>query len=152
MENRDTWSGKTSPEHSAATEAKTSGQSSKKLRESQTKRLLFLDLRKANGHVPDASWEMDGQSLGELTTLNFGESPNVAAESHLSQILEENPLPKYSLSAKACQGILNRAQRRGKELPQALKIALEIQSGAYRATALTDPTRQDVMGADGART
>lgn len=91
-------------------------------------RLLFLDLRKANGHTPDASWEMDGQSLGELTTLNFGESPSVAVESHLSQILEENPRPKYSLSAKACQGILRRAERRGKELPEKLKEALERQS------------------------
>ena len=125
---------------------------SKKSQKSQTKRLLFLDLRKANGHVPDVSWETDGQSLGELTTRNSGECPSVAVESHLSQILEDNPLPKYSLSTTACQGILRRAERRGKELPQALKIALEVQSGAYRETESTEPILPDATVADGART
>jgi hypothetical protein len=46
----------------------------------------------------------------------------------LSQILEDSPHPKYSLSAKACQGILNRAAKRGKELPPELKAALEAQA------------------------
>ena len=45
----------------------------------------------------------------------------------LSDILEEDADPKYSLSSKACAGILNRAQRRGKELPEILKKALENQ-------------------------
>lgn len=70
----------------------------------------------------------DGQWLGECMTRNFGESPSVAAESRLSQILEAAPPMKYYLSAKACQGILNRAQRRGKELPAALRDALIRQS------------------------
>ena len=48
---------------------------------------------------------------------SFGESPKDVVESHLSQILEDNPPSKYCLSAKACQGILNRANRRGKSLP-----------------------------------
>lgn len=59
---------------------------------------------------------------------SFGECPSVAAESRLSQILEEHPHPKYYLSAKACRGILNRAERRGKQLPEALKAALLLQS------------------------
>jgi hypothetical protein len=46
----------------------------------------------------------------------------------LSQILEAHVPEKYSLSAQACRGILNRAQRRGKELPPMLKEALEMQS------------------------
>jgi len=33
--------------------------------------------------------------------------------------------PRFYLSPKACSGILRRAQRRGKELPPALKAALE---------------------------
>lgn len=70
----------------------------------------------------------DGQRLGECMTRNFGESPSVAAESRLSQILEAAPPMKYCLSAKACQGILNRAQRRGKELPTDLRDALIRQS------------------------
>jgi hypothetical protein len=43
----------------------------------------------------------------------------------LSDILEESPDPKFSLSAKACQGILRRAEKRGRELPHSLRVALE---------------------------
>lgn len=55
---------------------------------------------------------------------SFGECPSAAVESHLSQILEDSPRQKYYLSEKACQGILRRAERRGKELPPVLKKAL----------------------------
>ena len=73
-------------------------------------------------------WEDDGAWRGELTTRNTGESPNAAVVSRLSQILEETPQGKYSLSAKACQGILRRAERRGKDLPELLKTVLLMQS------------------------
>ena len=56
--------------------------------------------------------------------LNFGESPSAVVESHLSWILEDNVPEKYYLSARACQGILNRASRRGKALPEILHAAL----------------------------
>lgn len=75
-----------------------------------------------------ATWTDDGVLLGELSTLNTGECPNVAVESRLSQILEDAPLPKYCLSAKACLGILRRAERRGKDLPEKLKAELLMQS------------------------
>ena len=42
----------------------------------------------------------------------------------LSQILEVNVPQKYFLSARACQGILIRASRRGKKLPDLLQMAL----------------------------
>jgi hypothetical protein len=43
--------------------------------------------------------------------------------------LERGNLPqRFYLSPKACAGILRRAQRRGKELPLALKEALEAQA------------------------
>ena len=58
-------------------------------------------------------------------TLNTGECPSAARESTLSQILQANAPTKYYLSAKACAGILRRAERRGKELPPILKEALE---------------------------
>lgn len=88
---------------------------------------------------------MGGLSLGELTTLRTGEKPSetavqemlsvwgphsVAEESRLSQILEVNPLPKYNLTAKACLGILRRAERRGKDLPERLKAVLLMQSAS----------------------
>lgn len=62
-------------------------------------------------------------------TLNIGEKPRVPNPTKLSQILERETDPKYNLSAKACQGILNRAERRGKELPAELKQALIAQTG-----------------------
>ena len=73
-----------------------------------------------------------GPLLGEYWMHSFGESPNAAVESHLSQILEENPHPKYCLSEKACRGIIRRAKNREKELPAELppilKMALEQQA------------------------
>lgn len=63
--------------------------------------------------------------LGVYSMHSFGESPSAAVESHLWQILEEHPHPKYYLSAKACAGILRRAERRGKKLPEMLHQALE---------------------------
>lgn len=50
---------------------------------------------------------------------------NAAAESTLLRILEDNVPEKYYLSARACEGILRRAERRGKELPPMLKEALK---------------------------
>lgn len=78
-------------------------------------------------------WEDDGAWLGECMTRNTGESPNAAAVSQLSQILEVTPQEKYSLSAKACQGILRRAERRGKDLPETLKAVLLLQSELWGA-------------------
>ena len=68
-----------------------------------------------------------GVLLGEYTTHSFGESPKEENESLLSQILEDSAQPKYYLSARACEGILNRAAKRGKQLPEILKTALENQ-------------------------
>lgn len=101
---------------------KTSRQSSKPSQASVRTDYLFLDLR--DGTVPDAWSVMDGALLGGSTMLNTGESPSDVRESTLSQILELNAPEKYCLSAKACQGILNRAERRGKVLPPMLKEAL----------------------------
>ena len=46
----------------------------------------------------------------------------------LSSILEGTVPERFSLSPKACQGILRRAEKRGKELPEVLRIALERQA------------------------
>ena len=126
------WSGKTCPERSAATKGKTSRQSSKRSYASQNRKPPILKcLKKAGtpGGATTMKWEDDGAWLGECMTRNTGESPNVAVVSRLSQILEETPQAKYSLSAKACQGILRRAERRGKDLPETLKAVLLIHRG-----------------------
>ena len=80
--------------------------------------------RGADGAKPEQSMETDGLWLGDSLTLNIGEFPNVENVSRLSQILEDNVPQKYYLSARACQGILVRASRRGKPLPELLKQAL----------------------------
>ena len=61
---------------------------------------------------------------GDCLTLNFGEYPNVENVSTLSMILEMDVPDKYFLSAKACWGIIRRAETRNKEIPVILKIAL----------------------------
>lgn len=60
-----------------------------------------------------------------LTKINNTDQPTEENVTHLSQILELNPDPKYNLSPKACQGILNRAMKRGKKLPPMLEEALK---------------------------
>lgn len=125
------WSGKTCPEHSAATKGETSRQSSKRSSASQSRKPPILKCLKKDGQLGGAAtmkWEDDGAWLGECMTRNTGEYPNAAVESRLSQILEATPPVKYSLSAKACQGILRRAERRGKDLPEPLKTVLLMQS------------------------
>ena len=125
----DSWCGKTSREHSAATAGKTLPPSLKKLSASRSQtRPLCLCLQ-GGGPGADActmKWE-DGALLGEFTTRSFGASPSAGSGSLLSQILEECPHPKYNLSARACVGVLRRAKRRGKELPEILDAALKLQ-------------------------
>ena len=107
----------------------TSRQYSKRSQASQTRQPQYLSLRKANGQKPDASWATLSPSLGERLMPNTGVSPREEIESSLSQILEETPHQKYYLSAKACSGILKRAEKRGRELPGILKEALTRQAG-----------------------
>lgn len=120
--------GKTSPEHTVQTEGKTSVSCSKNSVKLPTAKFQFLDLRKDGGEGLVPLWETDIQSLGAHWMPNIGECPKDVEESGLSQILEERVLPKYYLSAKACAGILRRAERRGKELPQMLRESLEEQT------------------------
>lgn len=149
----DTLCGRTSPEPSAQTAARTSAPCSKKSAESSTKAPMFLDLRRGggvhSGEQAERSWATGIPSRGGCSTLNTGESPSVAVASHLSQILEAQPLPKYYLSATACQGVLRRAERRGKELPPILKAALENQSAliteweAKREASVPQPNKAE---------
>lgn len=65
---------------------------------------------------------------GFYLELNCGEKPRESKPTKLSDILEPDADARYSLSARACQGILNRARKRGKELPKELEEALLSQS------------------------
>ena len=117
--------GRTSPERSAPQEEKTSAPSSPRSRGSGKPMWIYLDLRAGGGPMPAGWREMGGASAGGHTMLSTGESPNVAVESTLSQILDLTAPQKYCLSPKACAGILRRADMRGKELPAMLREALE---------------------------
>lgn len=61
-------------------------------------------------------------------TLNTGERPREQNQAKLSDILQDDADCKYNLSSRACLGILRRAEKRGKELPEVLKEALESQA------------------------
>ena len=74
-------------------------------------------------------------SLGASLTPSGSAWPSAAdvCLCTLSEVLEDGPLPtRYYLSAKACQGILRRAAKRGKALPAHLQVAL-------RAAAASTP-------------
>lgn len=80
---------------------------------------------------PKGKWEKAGCIVGDgysvawrVYDAQYWGVPSDARESTLSQILEANVPEKYFLSAKACAGILRRAEKRGKELPPMLKEAL----------------------------
>lgn len=135
---------------------KTSAASSKHSHKSAKKTFAFLDLR-GGGHTADASsWNTEA-SLGEswthsisehhkdgsasvfcvtstdlrqngfCLTLNLSDQPREVNPSLLSEVLDEDADPKYNLSSKACRGILNRANKRGKKLPEVLEEALKNQ-------------------------
>ena len=118
--------GKTCQERSAPTEEKISEPCWKNLPAWNNQTFQFLDLRVggADGAKPEQSPETDGLWFGDSLTLNIGESPREESASLLSWILEGNVPQKYYLSARACQGILTRASRRGKPLPDILRQAL----------------------------
>ena len=104
--------------------------------EKRRESLMCLCLKMESGQSQESStmtWE-DGALLGEYMTHSIGESPNVAVVSRLSAILEECPHQKYYLSSKATLGILRRAQKRGKSLPEPLFKALLAQSGLSEGT------------------
>jgi len=77
--------------------------------------------------VPSSGrWLNSGMgSPTECLTLSTVEWHSDAVVSLLSDTLEIGDLPpQYYLSAVACAGILRRAERRGKNLPHTLKVAL----------------------------
>lgn len=61
---------------------------------------------------------------GGCLTLKTSESPSGAVASTLSDILEPHAHPRYYLSPRAARGILRRASKRGKMLPEPLLLAL----------------------------
>lgn len=94
-----------------------------------------------------------GSPTGFLT-LNTLEFPSGAVASSLSDILATGDVPRrYFLSPIACRGILRRAEKRGKTLPEALRLALtrsatqlKTDSARYFEAAKEEPVRLSRKG------
>ena len=80
-------------------------------------------------------------SDGDYWTRNISAWPSNGSVCSLSQILERDVHPKYWLTQKGCKGILRRAEKRGKTLPERLRSAL-----AYVASQPTDAPEPDPTG------
>ena len=107
----------------AATKAKISASSLSPSAAWQTKPFQYLCLK--SGQVQGVSWETVTALPGVSMMPSTGEFPSDGSVCTLSSVLETNAPEKYYLSPRACNGILNRAKKRGKELPPMLKEALE---------------------------
>ena len=132
MFGQDLWHGRTCPAPSARERQRARTSGSFWRRSSALNAIPFqsLDLTPGAGNLLGESyWELISPWRGDALMLNTGVSPREEKESSLSQILQDDPPDKYYLTRKACLGILRRASERGKELPEKLKRALEIQAG-----------------------
>ena len=110
--------------------------SSNKGRDFQAVLQALCEVADSDVHVPfpqSGKWQKAGCIVGDgysvaWRTLDANISQGHRKEenaSTLSQILVPNAPEKYYLSRTACEGILRRAAKRGKELPKMLKDALE---------------------------
>lgn len=157
--------GETSASPSAAwlTTLPLNGSCGKMSPESYLRRIMRLDaswalfaeltppssLQGEGGSTPIAVWWPDPKEpwRGGCLTPNGTEYPsdeNVCL-SWLWQVLETGPVPtRYYLSANACRGILRRAERRGKKLPEMLEAALRARIGmGDESTPPCSPTSQE---------
>ena len=88
-----------------------------------------------------AGWQNAGTSeRGGFSTLSISEFPSADAVCLLSSILETGDVPQRCfLSAKACAGIIRRAEKRGKKLPEPLALALKaVVDSGLTLTAVVD--------------
>ena len=92
------------------------------------------------GLLSDSSfrkWTYSGMVWhGEYWMRNSSTSHNGESVCSLSEVLEICPAPKYCLTKKACEGIISRAERNGRQLPPILKTALT----EYMATLSSSDT------------
>jgi hypothetical protein len=103
------------------------------------------DSSAATGERTSASrstrWQTQGISWNGGYWMRGGsEYPNGAEGCSLSDILEDRPPDRFSLSPKAAKGILRRAERRGRMLPMRLEAALV---ALATQTATTTSPRSD---------
>lgn len=103
---------------------------------------------------PGGGWKnAGGCSRGVLWDVRLPDEwlPEAKRPSRLVDVLEREPVPaRYFLSRKACDGILRRAERRGRKLPPALEAALRgagvERVGPPAPEELADGSVQEVAG------
>ena len=113
----------------------------------------FLPLRTDGETAGSASHPRGTESLsGVLLTLNSFERPrSEEGACSLYSILEHGGVdPRFYLSAKACRGILSRANRHGKVLPEVLMTALTqiAEGGSMTSFAPPSPRETKTMSDD----
>lgn len=82
--------------------------------------------RSEDGATPAVASVPPTRSFGAFSMRGFSESPSVAVECSLSDILLTGDVPRrFYLSPRACAGILRRATKRGVKLPIALLTELQ---------------------------
>ena len=83
-----------------------------------------------NGRAAEVSCVVVAESpRGGYWTLSTSGYRSAAAVSLSSVLVTPASIPpKYYLSSKACQGILRRAEKRGKALPPILETALQVRA------------------------
>ena len=96
-------------------------------------------------NVSSHRWQNGGMVCrGEFLTLNTLEYPNEEEESLLLDVLETTSevQPKYYLSQKACVGILKRAKKRGKTIPNNLEKALKFMAQQLPTPSVQETTKE----------
>lgn len=83
-----------------------------------------------NGRTLDVCMDLKEQSRGGSWTPNISAWPNDAVVCSLSQVLVTDSIPpRYFLSAKACAGILRRAEARGQDTTGTAPFGPALQCG-----------------------
>ena len=102
--------------------------------------------QKQNGKTPEWLLDPEDSSSGQFWTRNGSEFRNGAVASSLSEILETGEVDRrYFLSARACKGILRRAEKRGKMLPPSLRAALLAVASEPTSTATADSSLETLL-------
>ena len=106
---------------------------------------MFLSLGTAGATQASVSPNREtGSSNGGCWTLNTWECPRDAAASSLWSILEHGGVdPRFYLSPRACRGILSRAERHHKELPDVLMKALTRIAEGFSETSSGQPSPRE---------
>jgi hypothetical protein len=90
-----------------------------------------------DGGLPESALDQSELQSGGCLTLNGSEWPSDGVACSLSAVLEANVDRRFYLSPRACYGILRRAEKRGRDLPISLEIALQQATRNYAMTAKT---------------